>query len=159
MTILGIPLEKSIIIVLFASSLFALIFSIMSFMGKVNGIKNYTADGITEEKTTPDKKENILSGFVFLSFSLTSFVGAMKYLTNIAILGYQDKIIISDIEEVNQNNQVLSFYDKYDYSKGNDKRIIKPKIASSIKDEMIETSRLVFNECNLCGLYRFDFYL
>ena len=35
-----------------------------------------------------DKKENILSGFVFLSFSLTSFVGAMKYLTNIAILGY-----------------------------------------------------------------------
>lgn len=88
MTILGIPMEKSIIIILFASSLFALIFSIMSFMGKVNGIKNYTADGITEEKTTPDKKENILSGFVFLSFSLTSFVGAMKYLTNIAILGY-----------------------------------------------------------------------
>ena len=62
MTILGIPMEKSIIIVLFASSLFALIFSIMSFMGKVNGIKNYTADGITEEKTTPDKKENIHKG-------------------------------------------------------------------------------------------------
>ncbi len=88
MTILGIPLEKSIIIVLFASSLFALIFSIMSFMGKVNSIKSYTAEGITEEKTTPDKKENILSGIVFLSFSLTSFVGALKYLTNIKILGY-----------------------------------------------------------------------
>ena len=88
MTILGIPMEKSIVIVMLVFGAFSFIFSILSFMGKLNSKKNYTADGITEEKTTPDKKENVVSGFLFLSFSITSIVGALKYLTSIAILGY-----------------------------------------------------------------------
>ena len=88
MTILGFPLEKSFIIVLLVSSLIAIIFSIMSFRGKVTGKKEYTPDGIIEENYIPDKKENLISGFLFLSFALTSFIGALKYLTNIVVFGY-----------------------------------------------------------------------
>ena len=113
--------------------------------------------GIKKVNNLKELKEGLIRGFMYDETVLIEEFIDNKIEYNIAILGYQDKIIVSDIEEVNQNNQVLSFYDKYDYSKGNEKRIIKPKIVSSIKDEIIETSRLVFNECNLCGLYRFDF--
>lgn len=94
MTILGIPMEKSIVIVMLAFGLFSFIFSILSFMGKLNSKKHYTAEGITEEKITPDKKDNLTSGFLFLSLALTSTIGALKYLTDIAVLGYISVVLL-----------------------------------------------------------------
>ena len=76
---------------------------------------------------------------------------------NIALLGYGNKMITSSIEEVNHGNEVLSFYDKYDYSKGNEKRIICPLIDRCIKDEIELISKNIFTTLNLCGIYRFDF--
>lgn len=76
---------------------------------------------------------------------------------NIALLGYEDTIIVSEVEEVNRSKEVLSFFDKYDYSNGNEKRIICPNISRKIKEELIKISRKVFNKLNLCGIYRFDF--
>ncbi|MBO5066612.1 MAG: hypothetical protein J6D06_10890 [Clostridia bacterium] len=88
MTILGIPLSKSIVIVMLVVAVFSFIFSIMSFMGKLRGKKKYTPDGVIKEDSTPDKKDNLTSGFLFLSLALTSAIGALKYLTNIAVFGY-----------------------------------------------------------------------
>lgn len=76
---------------------------------------------------------------------------------NIALLGYQNEIEFSNIEEVNDNDSILSFYDKYDYSKNNKKRIISPSIDFSIEEKIKKTSRKIFEELNLCGIIRFDF--
>ncbi len=76
---------------------------------------------------------------------------------NIALIGYEKQIEFSEIEEVNHNDQVLSFYDKYDYSKSNQKRIINPEISLEMKDEMQIVAKKVFQRLNLCGIVRFDF--
>ena len=76
---------------------------------------------------------------------------------NIAIIGYQETVEFSDVEKVNQSDKVLSFYDKYDYSDENEKRIINPKIDSSMKLEIMEMAKKVFSKLNLCGIIRFDF--
>ena len=79
---------KYMVIILFVIAAISLIGSILSFMGKLNEKKRYTAEGVIKEDGTPDKKQNIISGFLFLSLSLTSFVNGLRYLTNIAIFGY-----------------------------------------------------------------------
>ena len=113
--------------------------------------------GIKKCNNFQELKEGLLKGFMYDETMLIEEFIDSKIEYNIALLGYENKIIVSDIEQVNQNDQVLSFYDKYDYSKSNEKRVIKPKVSSLIKEEMINISKLVFNELNLCGLYRFDF--
>jgi D-alanine-D-alanine ligase len=76
---------------------------------------------------------------------------------NIALSGYLDELKISHIECVNSFDDVLSFYDKYDYSSSNKKRIIDPLIDEAIKNQMIDDAKKIFNSLNLCGTYRFDF--
>jgi D-alanine-D-alanine ligase-like ATP-grasp enzyme len=57
---------------------------------------------------------------------------------------------------VNHNENVLSFYDKYDYSSNNEKRLINPLIDKELENEIKDNSIKIFKELNLCGLYRFD---
>lgn len=76
---------------------------------------------------------------------------------NIAIIGYENELEYSNIEEVNHSDRVLSFYDKYDYSKNNSKRIINPEIEPSLKEKIISYAKRFFNGFNLCGIIRFDF--
>ena len=76
---------------------------------------------------------------------------------NIALIGYDDELEYSNIEEVNHSDQVLSFYDKYDYSKNNSKRIINPDIESSLKEKIVNYAKRFFVGFNLCGIVRFDF--
>lgn len=76
---------------------------------------------------------------------------------NIAIIGYEDELEYSNIEEVNHTDRVLSFYDKYDYSKNNSKRIINPDIDPSLKEKIISYAKRFFKGFNLCGIIRFDF--
>ena len=76
---------------------------------------------------------------------------------NIALLGYENSIIPSEIEEVNHSKEVLSFFDKYDYSNGIEKRMICPLISKEIKNKIVDTSKEEFSKLNLCGIYRFDF--
>lgn len=76
---------------------------------------------------------------------------------NIALVGYENKRILSQIELVSDNAKVLSFYDKYDYSNKNEKRIINPLIEDSIKEEIERNTLKVFTQLNLCGIYRFDY--
>ena len=78
---------------------------------------------------------------------------------NIAIIGYQDDLEVSEIESVNDNAFVLSFYDKYDYSKGNNKRIINPNISPQLKVNLENIAKKIFKSLNLCGIVRFDFIL
>lgn len=76
---------------------------------------------------------------------------------NVAILGYEKELTISSLEEVNRSDQVLSFYDKYDYTLSNKKRIVCPSIESSIQEKIVQTSTKIFTSLHLCGLIRFDF--
>ena len=94
MTILGLSLTKSITIMLFVAAFIGLIFSILGFMGKINNQKHYTGEGIFEEKTTPDKKERLISGFSSLCIALTSAIGGLKYLTGISIFGYISVVLL-----------------------------------------------------------------
>lgn len=78
---------------------------------------------------------------------------------NIAIAGYQDKTFLSSIEKVNDNKEILDFFDKYDYSNRNNKRVIDPMIDEETEKKIREYSKIIFDELNLCGIYRFDFIL
>ncbi len=79
---------KYMVIILFVIAAISLIGSILSFMGKLNEKKRYTAEGVIKEDGIPDKMQNIISGFLFLSLSLTSLTNALRYLTNNAVFGY-----------------------------------------------------------------------
>ena len=72
-------------------------------------------------------------------------------------MGYQDDLECSQIEQVNDSKHILSFYDKYDYSKNNNKRVISPEINPLIKTNIINMAKKVFQSLNLCGIIRFDF--
>lgn len=87
MSIIGFKAEYMVIIQFIFATL-SLIGSILSFMGKLNDKKRYTAEGVINEPGTPDKKQNLISGFLFLSLSLTSLTNALRYLTNNAVFGY-----------------------------------------------------------------------
>lgn len=113
--------------------------------------------GIEKVNNKEELKEKMLSSFRYDETLLVEEFVENKIEYNIALLGYENKIIYSDIEEVNHNDKILSFYDKYDYSSDNDKRVISPVINKTIKDEILTISRKIFNTFNLCGLYRFDF--
>lgn len=112
--------------------------------------------GIEKVNSKDELKSKLISSFRYDETLLIEEFIENKIEYNIAILGYQNKLIISDVEEVSHNDQVLSFYDKYDYSKGNEKRVIAPIIDSSLKEKIVDIVTKIFNELNLCGLYRFD---
>ena len=78
---------------------------------------------------------------------------------NTAIMGYENEIYISSLEEVNDSKSILSFYDKYDYSSSNKKRIINPNIDEKVKNKVIDLAKKVFENLHLCGIVRFDFII
>ena len=113
--------------------------------------------GIIRVNKKEDLLESLIKGFTYDETLLIEEYIEDKVEYNIALLGYQNKILFSEIEEVNSSKEVLTFYDKYDYTSNNKKRIIYPQIECELIEEIKETSKTIFNKLNLCGLYRFDF--
>ncbi len=77
---------------------------------------------------------------------------------NIAILGNEEKMIISSLETVNNHDMILSFYDKYE--SGEDKKFVRI-IPSDVSEDIEETIRDIaiksFRSLSCFGVVRFDF--
>ena len=78
---------------------------------------------------------------------------------NIALLGYKDNIIVSELETVSNKDDVLSFFDKYLLSKEKTTRIIPSDISKDKKETIIFLSKKVFRLLDCFGVVRLDFLL
>lgn len=76
---------------------------------------------------------------------------------NIAILGDERKIWVSEIEEVNAQDEVLSFENKYEEFSGMTYRKIPANISSSLKEEIGKYAKKAFESLHCLGVVRFDF--
>ena len=76
---------------------------------------------------------------------------------NVAIFRYKDKLITSEVERVNNDDKVLSFYDKYDNYSFNDSHIIPADIPSKILKKVLYYSKRAYNYLDIKSVVRFDF--
>ena len=115
--------------------------------------------GINVVETKEKLKESLVQTSYYDDAILVETYIKNKIEINVAILGYENEIYISSLEEVNDSKNILSFYDKYDYSSTNKKRIINPNVDEKIKVKILDTAKKVFDNLHLCGLIRFDFII
>lgn len=102
-----------------------------------------------------------------LGFSLGEQVLVEKYLTDIseincAILGLNDEFVVSELEEPIKTNKILSFENKYINSQKNGdmsfiSRKMPPNISQELYDEVVNTSKFLFEKLNLKGVIRIDY--
>ncbi len=78
---------------------------------------------------------------------------------NVAVLGYKDNLIFSELETVSKKDDILSFYDKYLLSKDKTTRIIPSDISLEVKDNILEISKKAFKCLSCFGVNRFDFLI
>lgn len=73
---------------------------------------------------------------------------------NLAILGDQDGILFSNVEEVMKQEEILSYNDKY---LKQSKRILPARIDEDLQKEMEDIARRVFEVFECSGVIRIDF--
>lgn len=79
---------------------------------------------------------------------------------NIALLGYQNQIVFSESETVNDKNEILSFYDKYQRCETlKESRIIPSDINEELLDKIKKISFNLFEKLDCFGIVRFDFLI
>ncbi len=78
---------------------------------------------------------------------------------NIAVLGYEEELILSEVETVSQKEEVLSYYDKYLASKERVKRIIPADIDEEMKNQIEKMAIKTFKGFSCLGVVRFDFLI
>lgn len=76
---------------------------------------------------------------------------------NIAILGDERDIFLSDIEKVNEGDRVLTFYEKYESWSGNTKKEIPAKISNALAERIQTYASKAFQALSCKGVVRFDF--
>lgn len=76
---------------------------------------------------------------------------------NIAIVGDERELFLSDIEEVNKENEVLSFHDKYEEFSGHNQKQIPAFIDEKLEKKIQEYAKKAFVNLNCVGVVRFDF--
>ncbi len=77
---------------------------------------------------------------------------------NIAILSDGRQIWVSDIEEVNKDDHVLSFKDKYEEFSGQNKRVIPASIDEELKTQIQDYAKRAYKGLSCNGVVRFDFF-
>lgn len=78
---------------------------------------------------------------------------------NIAVLGYKDNMIFSELETVSNKDEVLTFFDKYLLSKDKTTRIIPSDISIDIKNIILEITKKTFYNLDCFGVVRFDYLI
>lgn len=76
---------------------------------------------------------------------------------NIAIVGDERELFLSDIEEVNKENEVLSFHDKYEEFSGHNQKQIPAHIDEKVEKMIQEYAKKAFIHLDCVGVVRFDF--
>lgn len=113
--------------------------------------------GVEMVSREKDLKKAVFEAFKYDETVIIEECISSKVEYNIALVGYQNKLFVSSLEKVNDENRILDFFSKYDYSKNNTKRIINPQMDIEIEKEIESTAKYLFEKLNLCGIYRFDF--
>lgn len=78
---------------------------------------------------------------------------------NVAIVKKDDEIVVSELERVNNSNDILTFMDKYDNYKLTESHIIPADIDHKIRKKIINLARKIYLSLNLTFVVRFDFLL
>lgn len=77
---------------------------------------------------------------------------------NCACIGHKNEVIISSLEEPISYKDFLTFDEKYiSKNKSNSKRVYPAKISDTIKQEIQQTSKEIFEKFDLSGVVRIDF--
>lgn len=78
---------------------------------------------------------------------------------NCAAFLYKDLIYTSNIEEVNTNNEFLTFNDKYENNEKleNNNRIIPANISPSLKKQIYEVTKVIYKLFDAKGVIRIDY--
>lgn len=113
--------------------------------------------GISRVDTAERLPNALFEAFLYDDCVLVETCVENKREINVAILGYEKEMTVSVLEEVNRSDQVLTFYDKYDYTLSNKKRVVGPSIDDSVREKIVQTATTIFTSLRLCGLVRFDF--
>ena len=76
---------------------------------------------------------------------------------NVAIVGHLDEMFVSEIEEVNHENKILTFKDKYEEFSLTNQKVIGGEINNEVKEKIIANSLKAFKELSCFGVVRFDY--
>lgn len=76
---------------------------------------------------------------------------------NIAVMKRDNEIFVSDLERVNDKNEILSFYDKYDNYTFSESHIIPADIDKRITKKITFIAKKVYKILNIKSVVRFDF--
>lgn len=115
--------------------------------------------GINKVNNYQELKRSLYEAFMYDQCVIIEEYLELKKEINVALMGYKDDYKFSSFEEVNSSNKVLSFYDKYDYSKENEKRIINPTLSDDVKNKIYKDLKKLHSCLNLCGVIRFDYFI
>lgn len=104
-----------------------------------------------------------------LGFSLGTQVLVEKFLTgirefNCAVLGLHGEMLVSELEEPVKTSKILSFENKYINAQKNGDmafvpRQMPPQISAELYQEIVDTSKLLFETLNCKGVIRIDYIL
>jgi len=112
------------------------------------------------------KNREELKDALDLAFSLDNRVLLEEYCKdmreiNCAVMGYDDDIVISELEEPITKNEILSFENKYlnnqKQGMASATRKIPAEIANTQSQKIKEIAKFLFNKLELKGVVRFDF--
>lgn len=110
--------------------------------------------------------ESELEAGLVVAFNYCNKVLIESYLSditeiNVALLGFNNDVTISETEQPVKQNDILTFDNKYmgNSSAGmaNLKRIIPADVSAEIAEEVKQTALKIFNSLSLKGVVRFDF--
>ena len=76
---------------------------------------------------------------------------------NVAVVTKDNEIFVSDLERVNDRDEILSFYDKYDNYTFSESHIIPADIDKKIAKKIIFTAKKIYKILNIKSVVRFDF--
>lgn len=79
---------------------------------------------------------------------------------NCSVMKKNNEICVSELEEVQKSDEILSFEDKYKSLKnknGPSKRIMKPLLEDTLKDEIYSIAKKMYDVFHFTGVIRIDF--
>ncbi len=113
--------------------------------------------GVSKVKEVKEAKEAIEVAFYYDDeVVIEEAIDNLKEV-NIAILGDFERVRLSSLETVNNNDEVLSFADKYEKTDKSFTRIIPSDVDESIAEQIKTISIKVFKMLSCSGVVRFDF--
>lgn len=115
--------------------------------------------GVTKVNNDTELNEALIEAFKYDEVCVIEEAIMNLKEINIALLRKNNEIICSNLERVNDKDEILSFMDKYDNYALNDTHVIPADIDKKITKKIKYLSKKVYSELNLKSVVRFDYLL